>query len=204
MEKSGGRKSLSLTTSSSGNLRHGVFQRFSGLKFERRLKVVLLSGAMGVLGPLAAYAGSSGLPLGANIEKTAPAGSVAAQTAADCLPWDVACLLLRPVGTVPVGPPFGGPDNQSDDGGGGGPGPGPGASGGGGGGGGGPGPGPGPGASDGDDVDGNNGLGNGHNNNATGQAGLDQGDPSNPAHGDGSNSPGNSGGHGGGDHGNHG
>ncbi len=117
MEKSGGRKSLPLTTSSSGNLRHGVFQRFSGLKFERRLKVVLLSGAMGVLGPLAAYAGSSGLPLGANIEKTAPAGSVATQTAADCLPWDVACLLLRPVGTVPVGPPFGGPDNQSDDGG---------------------------------------------------------------------------------------
>jgi hypothetical protein len=129
MEKAGGRKSLSLTTSSSRNLRHGVFQRFSGLKFERRLKVVLLSGAMGVLGPLAAYAGSSGLPLGANIEKTAPAGSVAAQTAAACLPWDVACLLLRPVGSIPVGPPFGGPDNQSDDGGGGG-----GGSGGGGGG----------------------------------------------------------------------
>lgn len=202
MKNSGGRKSLPLTARNFGVFRRGVFQRFSGLKFEWRLKVVLLSGAMGVLGPLAAYAGSSGLPLGANIEKTAPAGSVAAQTAEACLPWDVACLLLRPVGTVPVGPPFGGPDNQSDGGGGGG----------GGSGGGGGGPGPGPSASHASDDDGNNGLGNGHHNGATGQDGLSQGDPSNPAHGgpsntahgDGGDTPGNSGGHGGGDHGNHG
>ncbi|MGR3715391.1 MAG: hypothetical protein ACU0B1_01425 [Thermohalobaculum sp.] len=189
MEKSGGRKFLSLTKSSSGNLRHGVFQRFSGLKFERRLKVVLLSGTMGVLGSLAACAGSSGLPFGANIEKTAPAGSVAAQTAEACLPWDVACLLLLPVGTVPGGIP--GPGDRGQDGGpgadDGGPGPGPG-----------PGPGgddggPGPGASPGD---GNNGVGNGDTGTNTGQAGLTEGDDSNPGEGRGfgRNGGGNAGG----------
>ena len=113
MEKSGGRKSLSLTARNFGVFRRGVFQRISGLKFEWRLKVVLLSGTMGVLGSLAACAGSSSLPLGANIEKTGPVGSVAAQTAAECLPLDVACLLLRPVGAVPAGPQ-GGPDRGGD------------------------------------------------------------------------------------------
>ena len=107
MEKSGVRKSLPLNAGSSEVRRRGVSQGFSGLKFERRLKVVLLSGTMGVLGSLAAYAGSSGLPLGADIKNTATAGSVAAQTVDECLPWDIACLLLRPVGTVPGDPPSG-------------------------------------------------------------------------------------------------
>lgn len=96
MEKPGGQKSLPLTTRSFGAFRRGVCQGFSGLKFEWRLKVVLLSGTMGVLGSLAAYAGSSSHPLGVNAATTAPAGSVSAQTAEDCLPQDVACLLQRP------------------------------------------------------------------------------------------------------------
>lgn len=115
MEKSGVRTFLPLTTRNSGILRRGVFQGCCGVKFERRLKLVLLSGAMGVLGSLAACAGASGVPLGANIGKTEPAGSVAGQTAEACLPWDIACLLLRPVGTVPGDPPPG-PEERGQDG----------------------------------------------------------------------------------------
>jgi len=65
MEKSGVQKSLSLTIRSSGILQSGVFLGYCGLKLERRFKVVLLSGTMGVLGSLAAYAGPTGLPFGA-------------------------------------------------------------------------------------------------------------------------------------------
>ena len=125
MKKPGVRKSLSLTTRSSGILRRGVFLGYCGLKFERHLKVVLLSGTMGVLGSLAAYAGSSSVPLGTDIGNIAPAGSVAAQVVDECLerdlkPWDIACLLLRPVGTVPAGLQSG--SDHLDGGGGGGPG----------------------------------------------------------------------------------
>ncbi len=181
MKKSGVRKLLSLMTRSPGILRSGVFLGYCGLKFERRLKVVLLAGAMGVLGSLAAYAGSSSVPLGANIEKTGPAGSVAAQTSATCLPWDIACLLLRPVGTVPGGPPAGAGDRGQDGGlGGGGGGGGSSSGGGGGGGGGGSEP---PGASSDTDTDNDNGVGNGHTGTATGQAGIAEGDPSNPGQG---------------------
>ena len=120
MKRSGVRKSLSLTTRSSGILRRGVFLGYCGFKFERHLKVVLLSGTMGVLGSLAAYAGSSSVPLGTNIGNMAPAGSVAAQTVDECLeqdimPWDIACLLLRPVGTIPADPPSGSDDDDDDD-----------------------------------------------------------------------------------------
>ncbi len=105
MEKSGVQKSLSLTIRSSGILQSGVFLGYCGLKLERRFKVVLLSGTMGVLGSLAAYAGPTGLPFGAEFEKMGPAGPVASQTTDECLPSDIACLLLRPVGAVPGGPP---------------------------------------------------------------------------------------------------
>ncbi len=104
MEISGVQKSLSLTIRSSGILQSGVFLGYCGLKFERRFKVVLLSGTMGVLGSLAAYAGPTGLPFGAEFEKMGPAGPVASQTTDECLPSDIACLLLRPVGAVPGAP----------------------------------------------------------------------------------------------------
>ncbi len=203
MKKSGVRKPLSLMTRSPGILRSGVFLGHCGLKFERHLKVVLLAGTMGVLGSLAAYAGSSSVPLGANIEKTGPAGSVAAQTSTTCLPWDIACLLLRPVGTVPGGPPAGAGDRGQG-----------GGLGGGGGGGGGSAP-PsdddgdsGPSSSDdgGDDGGrGNNGVGNGGeagqdpsegHDAAPGQAGIAEGDNSNPGQGRGfgRNGGGNAGG----------
>ncbi len=119
MKKSGVRKSLSLTTRSPGILRRGVFLGYCGRKFERRLEVVLLAGTMGVLGSLAAYAGSSSVPLGTDIGNMAPGGSVAAQTVDECLerdikPWDIACLLLRPVGTVPDFPLSGPGDRESN------------------------------------------------------------------------------------------
>ena len=85
-------------------------QGYCGLKFTWTLKVLLLSGTMSVLGSLAAYAGSPGLPLDASPgvanEMAVSAGSVVGQAIEECKPWDIACLLLRPVGTV-AGPPSG-------------------------------------------------------------------------------------------------
>ena len=206
MEKSGVQKSLSLTIRSSGILQSGVFLGYCGLKLERRFKVVLLSGTMGVLGSLAAYAGPTGLPFGAEFEKMGPAGPVASQTTDECLPSDIACLLLRPVGAVPGGPTAGAGERGQDDG-----------SGGGGGGppGGGP-PGDDPPGDDppgddppgddppGDDPpgDGDNGFGNGDSGTNTGQDGLAEGDTSNPGLGGGfgRNGGGNAGGGSGSDH----
>ena len=182
MEKSGVRTPPSLTARSSRTLPRGVIQGYCSLECSRRLKVVLLSGTMGVLGAMAAHAGSPGLPLGANpvasTEMAAPAGSVAAQAIEECKPWDIACLLLRPVGTVPAGPPSGdrgqdgGPGDDDD----GGEGP----------------PGDPPGDPPGEDPpgedppgDGNNGPGNGDSNTNTGQDGLAETDPSNPGQGGG-------------------
>ena len=106
-EKPSVRKSLSLTMHSTEMRRRGVFHGFSGLKADRRLKVVLLSGTMGVLGSLAACTGISSSPPGPDIGKTELAGLVSTQTVDECLPWDIACLLLRPVGAVPGGTPGG-------------------------------------------------------------------------------------------------
>jgi len=191
MEKSGVQKSLSLTIRSSGILQSGVFLGYCGLKLERRFKVVLLSGTMGVLGSLAAYAGPTGLPFGAEFEKMGPAGPVASQTTDECLPSDIACLLLRPVGAVPGGPTAGAGERGQDGGSGG--------SGGGGGSGDGGGFGGGGGDPPGDDPpgDGDNGVGNGDSGTATGQAGLGEGDTSNPGdegRGFGRNGGGNAGG----------
>jgi hypothetical protein len=178
-------------------------QGYCGLKFTWTLKVVLLSGTMGVFGSLAAYAGTSGLPLGSNGEKTTPAGSVAAQAVEACLPWDIPCLLLRPVGTVSGGPAAGAGDRgqEGNDGvgeGTGGGGTGGGGTGGGGTGGGGTGGGGGgdPQGASGDDTDNDNGVGNGHTGTATGQAGIAESDPSNPGEGRGfgRNGGGNAGG----------
>ena len=90
-------------------------QVFHGFKIEQSLKVVLLSGTMGVLGVLSAHAGTSSIPAGARIDKTIPAGPVVAQAVDECLAWDIACLLARPVGTV-TGGPSAGPGNRGNDG----------------------------------------------------------------------------------------
>ena len=115
MEETGVRKCHAVTARTARVVRRDVIGRYNWLRFEPRLKVILLSCTMGVLGSFSAYAGSSGLPLGANIGKSAPAGSVAAQTAEKCwlvTPWDLNCLLLQPVGTVPGAFPPGPGDRE--------------------------------------------------------------------------------------------
>ena len=60
MPKTGVRKSLSLTTDNSGVLRRDVIGRYHRLGFEPRLKAILLSCTVGVLGPVAAFSRQRG------------------------------------------------------------------------------------------------------------------------------------------------
>ncbi len=169
MEETGVRKCHSVTARTARVIRRGVIGRYHWLRVEPRLKVILLSSTMAVLGACA-FTGTSGGSLdsaGNTAQRTGPAAS---QTVDECLPWDIACRLEQPVGTV-SGEPSAGPGDGGNEGGAGG---GPGGSG--------------PGDSDpGDSGKGNNGPGNGGegsqgepDSGATGQDGRAEGEPSNP------------------------
>ena len=118
MNETGVRKCHSVTARTARVFRRDVIGRYHWLRFEPRLKVILLSCAVGVLGPVVAFAGAAGHFHGSAVNSTQPTGSVASQTVDECLavppplvpPWDIGCLLERPVGTVADGPPSGSDD----------------------------------------------------------------------------------------------
>ena len=174
MEETGVRKCHSVTARTARVIRRDVIGRYHWLRVEPRLKVILLSSTMAVLGACA-FTGTSGGSLdsaGNTAQRTGPAAS---QTVDECLAWDIACRLEQPVWLV-AGPGGSGPGGS-----------GPGGSGPGGSGPGDSGPGD---SSPGDSGKGNNGPGNGgegsqgeSDSGATGQDGRAEGDPSNPGGG---------------------
>ncbi len=172
MEETGVRKCHSVTAGTARVIRRGGIGRYHWLRVEPRLKVILLSSTMAVLGACA-FTGTSGGSLdsaGNTAQRTGPAAS---QTVDECLPWDIACRLEQPVWFV-AGPGDGGNEGGA-----------------GGGTSGSTDTGTGPGSDTGTDTGnsgkGNNGPGNGGegtqgepDSGATGQDGRAEGDPSNP------------------------
>lgn len=148
----------------------------------RNIRFALMVCGITVIGSETVYVGTSG-PDFKPISKHRQ-GHVTSQVLGDCLAWDIACLLDRPVGSVSGGGADGGPDGGADGRGGGGGDTG-GDTGGGDTGGGDTGAGDTGGGDDGSNggIDGNNGRGNGYENDNSSLNGGDNTDPSNPGRG---------------------
>ena len=128
MENSRVRKHHSVTARTDRVVRRDVTGSVWTFKSERSLKWILLSSAMGVLGACA-FAGTSGGSLDSAAATTQSTGLATSQMEDKCLevppslvpPWDLACLLERPVGALSSGPQSGNDDRggrSGDDGGG--------------------------------------------------------------------------------------
>ena len=105
MEETGVRKCHSVTAGTARVIRRGGIGRYHWLRVEPRLKVILLSSTMAVLGACA-FTGTSGGSLdsaGNTVQRTRAVASqsvVASQTVDECFAWDIACRLEQPVWLV--------------------------------------------------------------------------------------------------------
>ena len=90
MEQTGVRKGHSVAARTARVIRRDVIGRYHWLRVEPRLKVILLSSTMAVLGACA-FTGTSGGSLDSAGNTAQWTGPAASQTIDECLAWDLAC-----------------------------------------------------------------------------------------------------------------
>ena len=103
----------SVMTTRSKLIRRDVIGKYWAFKFARPLKLILLSSTIGVLGACAVTGTSGGAPDGAG-NTARQTRAMASQSVDECLAWDIACLLERPVGALSGGPSPGAGDRGQD------------------------------------------------------------------------------------------
>ncbi len=156
-------KHHSVTARTARVIRCDFVGKYLGLRFEPRLKVILLSCGVGVVSLIAGCVGTSGSSQDNAADSMQWTGLVAVQSVDECLAWDIACLLEKPVGAVPGASETGTGDSGT-------------------GGDGGTGDG---GTGDGDGGRGDKGHGNGDENDDSADNGAGNTDPDNPGRGGG-------------------